>query len=409
MGKKYLDVKKDSLEESILDIWQTAAELEEMSAADKARKFKAMGRTKKKVTLTKSSPTGPTHATSAGGDIGGATRTGKKRPGSSQATKDYRAGYGDDTRKKQSGETMRKRKEKLQGLQKKRAALSKEREKIAADYDAEILELDNLLESDVLDEARQLKDPKKEMLVVKGGKVVAIDKKDAKEYLNKGWEVAESVEIDEAKDHVFRVTSGNKQGNVHAKDEKEAVKKAKAKGMKGDIKVTDMGVYKGQPTLEDSVLQIWQTAAEGKAYEIGTDEYREYLERLTPGETIKEKKGDKEAYQKFFNSALKKFGVKSPAELKGDKKKEFFDYVDKNWTGDHEEAFEFAKKSKIDSMKEAIAKVWSFSEKVNKDKDEDKEVSGNKTLTGKKAAVVEIDPEPDLENRKKKKSGNPDH
>ena len=41
--------------------------------------------------------------------------------------------------------------------------------------------------------------------------------------------------------------------------------------------------------------------------------------------------------------------------------------------------------------------------------DEDKEVSGNKTLTGKKTAVVEIDPEPDLENRKKKKSGNPDH
>ena len=26
MGKKYLDVKKGSLEESILDIWQTAAE-----------------------------------------------------------------------------------------------------------------------------------------------------------------------------------------------------------------------------------------------------------------------------------------------------------------------------------------------------------------------------------------------
>ena len=33
---------------------------------------------------------------------------------------------------------------------------------------------------------------------------------------------------------------------------------------------------------------------------------------------------DKEAYQKFFNSALSKFGVKSPAELDDDKKKEFF-------------------------------------------------------------------------------------
>ena len=47
--------------------------------------------------------------------------------------------------------------------------------------------------------------------------------------------------------------------------------------------------------------------------------------------------GDKEAYQKFFNAALKKFGVSSPDELEGEKKKEFFDYVDKNWKGDHEE------------------------------------------------------------------------
>ena len=47
--------------------------------------------------------------------------------------------------------------------------------------------------------------------------------------------------------------------------------------------------------------------------------------------------GDKEAYKKFFNAALKKFGVSSPDELEGEKKKKFFDYVDKNWKGDHEE------------------------------------------------------------------------
>ena len=37
------------------------------------------------------------------------------------------------------------------------------------------------------------------------------------------------------------------------------------------------------------------------------------------------------AYQKFFQSALKKFKVKSPAELDDKKKKEFFNYVDKNY------------------------------------------------------------------------------
>jgi len=48
--------------------------------------------------------------------------------------------------------------------------------------------------------------------------------------------------------------------------------------------------------------------------------------------------GDKEAYQKFFNNALKKFKIKSPADLKDDEaKKKFYDYIDKNWKGDHEE------------------------------------------------------------------------
>lgn len=53
-------------------------------------------------------------------------------------------------------------------------------------------------------------------------------------------------------------------------------------------------------------------------------------------ETKTKMREDKERYQKFFNSALKKFGIKSPAELKGDKKKEFFDYVDKNYEADNE-------------------------------------------------------------------------
>jgi hypothetical protein len=47
---------------------------------------------------------------------------------------------------------------------------------------------------------------------------------------------------------------------------------------------------------------------------------------------------DKEAYEKFFKSALKKFGVDSPADFKSDEeKKKFFDYVDKNYKGENEE------------------------------------------------------------------------
>ena len=54
------------------------------------------------------------------------------------------------------------------------------------------------------------------------------------------------------------------------------------------------------------------------------------------GETVTEETGDKEEYQKFFNSALKKFGVSEPDELPDDKKKEFYNYIDANWKGDNE-------------------------------------------------------------------------
>ena len=230
-------------------------------------------------------------------------------------------------------------------------------------------------------------------------------------------------------------------------------------------------------SLEQSILGVWKTAVEEgsgrvddrtsehrkklestktEAYEIGSDEYRKYMERLTPGETIKE--GTKEEYQKFFNAAMKKFKIDSPADLKSDEeKKKFFDYVDKNYKGEKdEELIKLAREFKISSMKEAIAKVWNFTEKVHvfrvtsknkqgnvhakdekeavkkakakgmkgdikvtdmgvykgqpslEDKEnEDKEIKGNKTLTGKKAAVVEVDPKPDLGEKKKKKSGNP--
>ena len=53
---------------------------------------------------------------------------------------------------------------------------------------------------------------------------------------------------------------------------------------------------------------------------------------------IREASGGKEAYQKFFNSLLKKFGVSSPSELEGKKKKDFFDAIDKGWDGDNEPA-----------------------------------------------------------------------
>ena len=41
-------------------------------------------------------------------------------------------------------------------------------------------------------------------------------------------------------------------------------------------------------------------------------------------------------YEKFFMKCLKKFGVDEPDQLPDDKKKEFYDYVDKGWKADNE-------------------------------------------------------------------------
>jgi hypothetical protein len=49
-----------------------------------------------------------------------------------------------------------------------------------------------------------------------------------------------------------------------------------------------------------------------------------------------EASGGKEAYQKFFDAKLKKYGVKSPAELSDDEKKKFYNEIDKEWEGDNE-------------------------------------------------------------------------
>ncbi len=56
------------------------------------------------------------------------------------------------------------------------------------------------------------------------------------------------------------------------------------------------------------------------------------------GGQLGEGKHDKD-YDEFFNKAMKKFGISSPADLKTDeKKKEFFDFIDKNFKSDVEKA-----------------------------------------------------------------------
>ena len=87
---------------------------------------------------------------------------------------------------------------------------------------------------------------------------------------------------------------------------------------------------------------------------------------------IREASGGKEAYMKFFNSLLKKFGVDSPSELSGDKKKKFFNAVDKGWEGD----------DPSDANEHTIYLATQLTERLR---------AGRGKLVGKKALDVDMD------------------
>ena len=182
----------------------------------------------------------------------------------------------------------------------------------------------------------------------------------------------------------------------------------------------------------DLLLQKGRMMAKGKNTAMIDKEISKEMKKLG----IKEATGDKEKYEKFFRSALKKFGVDSPADFKDDaKKKEFFNYVDKNYKGDHEEEVELEKETtknvdetldkireaniqKGKSMRSILADIWKMNEgKSPFEKDEGfasdaqrkaafasgykekgkkgkkEEVDSDKTATGKKPTKVEIEPE----------------
>ena len=81
----------------------------------------------------------------------------------------------------------------------------------------------------------------------------------------------------------------------------------------------------------DLLLQKGRLMAKNKSTAMIDKEISKEMKKLG----IKESKDE---YERFFNSALKKFKIDSPADLKTDaKKKEFFNYVDNNYKAKEEE------------------------------------------------------------------------
>jgi hypothetical protein len=73
---------------------------------------------------------------------------------------------------------------------------------------------------------------------------------------------------------------------------------------------------------------------------------------------------------KFFAGKLKKYGVKSPSELDDEKKKKFFNEIEKDWTHDSKEEVEVEKKEE-NLGKRVKARMKAEAEDEKEDEDED--------------------------------------
>ena len=191
--------------------------------------------------------------------------------------------------------------------------------------------------------------------------------------------------------------------------QKAELKKLLSKPLKAKDATDKMYDIIGDDQLADDLDEL----ADSDPNDDARDLVRSHMKRLGIKEEVEldEASGDKEAYKKFFDAALKKFKVSSPAEFKSDEeKKKFFDYIDKNWEGDNEKAeaaMSQVREFKIQSMKAALAQVWGMEEgknpfvehkgtKPHKHPHEEEEVvKKGKTETGKKPAAIDLKPKID--------------
>lgn len=148
-------------------------------------------------------------------------------------------------------------------------------------------------------------------------------------------DVLEGKAVKKEKKNVKEVEEPRPEGEKEFK-KKHVIKKS---GEKEDGTVTKEDKAEEAASPEEKAQLALKQAKEKEQLKKKQDMEKEKLanEDVDEEEVDQKEAEDKKAkYQKFFQAALKKFGVKSPAELEGDKKKEFFDYIDKNYEAENE-------------------------------------------------------------------------
>lgn len=126
-----------------------------------------------------------------------------------------------------------------------------------------------LVAREEVEEARQMKNPKKDSMVQKGGKTIVIDKSKEKEYLRKGWSLAEAFEP-----HKMYDPKTGKEYDAKTKDDHERMKK--------------LGYSHEKPEVKESVLEAYfQKELEPSDYIRGSEKMYVDIIKKNGGKNIK--------------------------------------------------------------------------------------------------------------------------
>jgi len=195
-----------------------------------------------------------------------------------------------------------------------------------------------------------------------GKEVTATNKEEHEKYSKEGYSHTKPVkEVDEPqakgeKDfkakHVTKKSGAQTDGTVTKESVQIDEKLSAADYKKAQAIVNDPKTKGGNHTQAMKDLEKWKKGST-------KDKKVQDMLRIAH-ESVEEQDQDElspkqKAYQAFFKKALKKFGVKSPSELESDeKRKEFFDYIDKNYDAEGEKAEEVQKEEVTITIDTAI-------------------------------------------------------
>ena len=147
-----------------------------------------------------------------------------------------------------------------------------------------------------------------------------------KSYLKEGLEDVRRANRE--KENALRKSNRDKESSVRKAEQDKDQKKRRAEREKNIEK--QLAKNNKEESIVQKVKEYIEKNGKRRKCAGGDGRRKESKEKKT------EASGDKEAYQKFFNAKLKKYGVSSPEDLKGADKKKFYDEIDAEWEGDNE-------------------------------------------------------------------------